>query len=225
LAGGYSLGSDATSRQDAIVLIGAWDRASCDLDNRQAHGFQLLRSAADAAVLKTLALTSRPSWFLLRLGQDEVQLASLAALGQQLLPELRVAALGPVDDLELCRRWLKRGCTVYMSVSTPLSRLLMLLRCAFEMRVVICDEAFQRLALARSAAIRSALPDASALTRRELQVLALMRLGLRNAQIASQLHLSAGTVEFHVGNVLSKLAACNRTEAVERANLIGIPMT
>ena len=52
----------------------------------------------------------------------------------------------------------------------------------------------------------------------------MMRLGLRNAQIASQLRLSRSTVEFHVSNILGKLAASNRTEAVERANLLAITM-
>jgi DNA-binding CsgD family transcriptional regulator len=58
---------------------------------------------------------------------------------------------------------------------------------------------------------------AAALTRREAQILALMRDGLRNAAIARHLFLSTRTVDHHVSAVLAKLGATSRTQAVEIA--------
>ncbi len=59
------------------------------------------------------------------------------------------------------------------------------------------------------------------LTRREREVLRLLADGLSNRQIAVKLGLSEGTVRLHVGNILVKLEAPNRTAAavmaVERA--------
>jgi DNA-binding CsgD family transcriptional regulator/tetratricopeptide (TPR) repeat protein len=55
------------------------------------------------------------------------------------------------------------------------------------------------------------------LTRREAQILALMRDGLRNAAIAKHLFLSTRTVDHHVSAVLAKLGATSRTQAVEIA--------
>ena len=55
------------------------------------------------------------------------------------------------------------------------------------------------------------------LTRREAQILALMRDGLRNAAIARHLFLSTRTVDHHVSAVLAKLGATSRTQAVELA--------
>jgi DNA-binding NarL/FixJ family response regulator len=49
-----------------------------------------------------------------------------------------------------------------------------------------------------------------------------MRLGMRNSAIGSALKLSESTIEFHVSNILGKLEAASRTEAVERANALGI---
>lgn len=54
------------------------------------------------------------------------------------------------------------------------------------------------------------------LTRRELEVLEHMVRGETNAGIARDLVLSAGTVKFHVRNILRKLHAANRAEATSR---------
>lgn len=55
------------------------------------------------------------------------------------------------------------------------------------------------------------------LTRAEMQVLALMREDLRNADIAARLHRSVRTVDHHVASVLAKLQVGTRHEAVRRA--------
>jgi DNA-binding NarL/FixJ family response regulator len=56
--------------------------------------------------------------------------------------------------------------------------------------------------------------QAESLTLRELQVLALMSDGLGNKQIAAHLNISDHTAKFHVAQVLAKLNAGSRTEAV-----------
>jgi len=75
--------------------------------------------------------------------------------------------------------------------------------------------------------LNSALPDEQAappeaLTPRELQVLGMLADGLVNKQIAAQLAISDHTVKFHVAQILAKLRAASRTEAVARAMRRGL---
>jgi DNA-binding CsgD family transcriptional regulator len=53
-----------------------------------------------------------------------------------------------------------------------------------------------------------------ALTARELQVLRMLADGLGNKEIAGQLNISDHTAKFHVAQILAKLHASSRTEAV-----------
>ncbi len=62
------------------------------------------------------------------------------------------------------------------------------------------------------AAALSGVADAVPLTDREREVFGLVRRGLRDKQIAEQLVISVKTVEKHVGAVLRKTGARNRTE-------------
>jgi DNA-binding CsgD family transcriptional regulator len=60
------------------------------------------------------------------------------------------------------------------------------------------------------------------LTLREEEVLRLLVEGLRNKEIAARLGISERTATFHVGNVLSKLGADGRGEAVALAYRLGL---
>jgi len=110
------------------------------------------------------------------------------------------------------------------------------------------DEAAQRAALAildklgakplaecvrrqmREAGVRSVPRGAASATRsnevgltaRELEVLALVADGRRNAEIAARLSRSTRTVERHVESILAKLGAGSRAEAVEAARRLGL---
>ena len=60
------------------------------------------------------------------------------------------------------------------------------------------------------------------LTSRELEVLGMLAAGRPNQAIASALVVTVDTVKKHVGHIMSKLGAVNRTEAVARARALGL---
>ncbi|HWH94335.1 MAG TPA: LuxR C-terminal-related transcriptional regulator [Baekduia sp.] len=57
----------------------------------------------------------------------------------------------------------------------------------------------------------------SALTRREREILGLLANGMRDREVARKLAISPLTVRAHVKNIMLKLDAATRTEAVATA--------
>jgi len=60
------------------------------------------------------------------------------------------------------------------------------------------------------------------ISKREYEVLELIALGLSNQEIAEKLFVSTSTVKTHVSNVLAKLDARRRTQAIQRAKELNI---
>jgi LuxR family maltose regulon positive regulatory protein len=63
---------------------------------------------------------------------------------------------------------------------------------------------------------------AEALTAREIEVLGLLAAGKSNPRIAEELVVTVDTIKKHVGHILDKLGAANRTEAVMRGQQLGL---
>jgi two-component system response regulator DevR len=63
---------------------------------------------------------------------------------------------------------------------------------------------------------------AQQITPREREILALLARGMSNTAIGQRLYISGTTVKFHVGNVMRKLGARRRAEAVYAASKMGL---
>ena len=59
--------------------------------------------------------------------------------------------------------------------------------------------------------------SAEGVTERELDVLQLLIVGAPNTEMAERLHISVGTVQFHLTNIYGKLGVRSRGEAVIKA--------
>ncbi|VTU25977.1 MULTISPECIES: response regulator transcription factor [unclassified Variovorax] len=89
------------------------------------------------------------------------------------------------------------------------------------LRLAQAGEAADAALVPADAATPAALADA-ALSKRELEVLALMAEGASNKAIARRLGISVHTAKFHVGSLLDKLDATGRTDAVAHAVRQGV---
>jgi DNA-binding CsgD family transcriptional regulator len=59
-------------------------------------------------------------------------------------------------------------------------------------------------------------------TSREAEILALLAAGLSTDEVGRELHISAHTVTHHIGKMLDRVEASNRTELVARGYALGV---
>jgi two-component system, NarL family, nitrate/nitrite response regulator NarL len=129
------------------------------------------------------------------------------------LPQLRVVAFGVDDNEQDILACAETGVAGYVCREASSEELADNLRSAIRDEIVcspkIAASLFRRLA---SLAGRATAGD-DRLTIRERQVLALIRDGLANKQIAAELSIAEATVKNHVHNLLEKLHVKRRAQA------------
>jgi NarL family two-component system response regulator LiaR len=128
-------------------------------------------------------------------------------------PQIKIIALTSFKEKEYVEGALKAGATGYLLKNISAEELVAAIRRAVSGQPSLSPEAAQVL-------IRKVNEPAEPnydITEREKETLALMVEGLSNADIANRLIVSQSTVKFHVSNILSKLGATSRTEAVALA--------
>jgi DNA-binding NarL/FixJ family response regulator len=190
-----------------VHWLGHSDRAAAGLD----------RCAPEPASLRRKLAVRHPLWLVMGPGIEERVVQTLVTMAWGTYPDLRLAMLGPVDDLRRCERWLRCGCRVYLPDTVPFVTVRKSLAFADAVDAVIVDRAFYV-----EAARARVVGPAPALTDRQREVLRLIDRHLTNPEIAAALHVSENTVEFHVRRLLDKLGARGRMEAVRRAADLGL---
>lgn len=165
-----------------------------------------------AAVAQAVAL--RPDILLLDLelpdGDGLYVLEHLAAQA----PRPPVLVFTAFDSDERIIGAIQRGAQGYLLKGAPRAELFNAIR------VVARGESL--LAPGVAARVMAHLRDPEPLTAREREVLGHMAAGRPNKEIARELTISERTVKFHVSQILKKLEATNRTEAVRRARERGL---
>jgi NarL family two-component system response regulator LiaR len=144
--------------------------------------------------------------------------ATATRIIRQQHPEIQVIALTSFKEGKLIKNALEAGAIGYLLKDISAGDLARAIRAAHAGRATLSPEAAQTLVETAN------LPAAPGLdlTERERDVLVLMIEGLNNTQIAGRLTVSPSTIKSHVSNILSKLGAASRTEAVTIALRNGI---
>lgn len=130
-------------------------------------------------------------------------------------PAVKVLVVTGYDEIGYARALLQLGVRGYLAKSASGAELIAAVRAVAAGNQVLTAEAARVIIEGRNAP----------LTAREHEVLQRLVAGRRNAEIANDLSLSLKTVEFHVRNVLQKLGARSRAEAVSFALQRGIHLT
>jgi DNA-binding NarL/FixJ family response regulator len=198
-----------------VVVVGMWRSARRRGREWAVHSMNI-HSCPDLKDLRYTVNAMRPGWLLLGQDLDDYDLQAAVSTGRAACPNLRFAILGSDNDWRRCESWLRRGCDAYLDASSNPRHVAQSLRFAGSLNVCVVDRVFHQLLRSRRL---EPLPN---LTRRESEVLGLLMQGLGNRDIASILHVTENTIEYHMRHLLLKLGARSRLEAVQRATSFGL---
>lgn len=168
--------------------------------------------ACTPANAQEAASTLRPELLLVGFGGPSGALRVLVETVRAAAPDIRVVLLAADED-ESARTFATTvGAVGCLTRRQPAEEVVGALRSAL---------AGDRVQLHRQARGRRRTQDRLGLSRREHEILRTMMAGRSNAQIAADLGISAHTVRTHVQNILGKLGARTRLEAVAAAHRLG----
>ena len=174
---------------------------------------ELVGEAASGEESVRLCAELQPDVVLMDLKMGEMDGADATRAIRQDHPGVQVIALTSFQEEGLVHEALQAGAISYLLKNVSAEDLVAAIRSAHTGRSTLAPEAME--ALIHPTAQRNTL--GCDLTPRERDVLGLMIKGLSNTEIAEQLVVSPSTVKTHVSNILSKLGATSRTEAVALA--------
>jgi DNA-binding NarL/FixJ family response regulator len=171
----------------------------------------------------TMVAQARPDVVLIDLnltidgGHEGLELCAKVA---DRFPESRILILTSFADEWLVREAIRQGAKGYVVKDVDLSELIQAIRaiyrgeCAFDSHSASAVVSWLR---------REPDTEATAqITPREREILALVAQGLSNIAIGKRLYISDTTVKFHVTNLMHKLGARRRAEAVYAASKLGL---
>ncbi len=176
---------------------------------------ELVGEATNGVEALAMAERRRPDVVLMDLVMPEMDGATATRLLRERHPEIQVIVLTSFKEEEMVQGALAAGAIGYLLKNVSADELVNAIRAARMGRPTLAPEATQ--VLIHSATHPKHPPLGHDLTERERDVLALMVAGLNNNEIAERLIVSRSTVKYHVSNILSKLQAASRTEAVAYA--------
>jgi two-component system response regulator DevR len=167
------------------------------------------------------AIATRPDVVLMDYELPDGDGVSAAAAIKKAVPDAKVVILTSFSDDTVLVRALEAGCSGFLTKHKSAREVERAVRLAAEGEALISPDMLVRLLpkLSRGVLERKVGAD---LTSRELEVLELQAEGLSGDAIASRLYLSPNTVRNHVQNLLPKLGAHSRLEAVSIATRAGL---
>lgn len=178
---------------------------------------EVVGEATNGAQAIELTATHRPDVVLMDLKMPVMDGPTAIEEIRKRFPEVQVVALTSFHDDSLAHQALDAGAIGYVFKDADEEELISAVRMAGKGRGVIPPEVMNAILDQRDETENEAR-----LTEREGTVLDLVARGMTNPDIAARLFISVSTVGFHMHNILSKLDAKTRTEAVTIAAREGL---
>lgn len=208
--------TDTAQRQVGVLVVDDHEMFSDSvrLALSQEQGLQVVGTATSLAAARAAVATLRPDVVLLdhRLpdGKGAEAITELKALH----PEAKVVILTAAADDGVLVAATEAGCAGLLLKTSSLDELVSAVRVAAAGEILVSPALLGRL-LGRLHRERDTAE--STLTAREQEILEYVAQGLTNSAIAERLTISVNTVRNHVQNILAKLGAHSKLEALSIA--------
>jgi DNA-binding NarL/FixJ family response regulator len=187
----------------------------------EAFGVTECAEAADAASALAMAAELRPDLLLLDMHMPgDLAAPALCSRMREVLPDAKIVIVTAFERSDDIRECLESGADGCLLKDTSEVDMAVALRTALTGGPALDSRIAFRLA--REMASKRNRASAVHLSSREWQVLHLLAEGCSNRTIARRLELSEATVKGHVSNLLDKLNASSRLQAVVRASDAGL---
>ncbi|MCA0155380.1 response regulator transcription factor [Tsukamurella sp. M9C] len=208
-----------TDRPIRLVLVDDQDLVRLGLRRilRRRDGFEVVGECADGDEVAAVVASEDPDVVLMDLRMKRVS-------GMEATRRLTASAGAPpvlvlttFRDDDLLSEALRAGASGFVLKDSPAEELIRAVRLVAAGEAVLDPAVTGRvLETYRTAAPTVAAPsgEATRLTSREADVLALVGRGLSNDDIAAELVISIVTVKSHIGSIFTKLDVRNRAEAI-----------
>lgn len=180
--------------------------------------FTVIGDAASGPATLDLARALRPDIVLLDLEMPEMDGVETLRQLKRVTPTPRVIIFTAFDTDDRILSAVRAGAQGYMLKGAPRGDIFRAIRVVYQGGSLLEPMIAQKLLRQ----VSQETPADIALTPRELDVLRLLARGLQNKEIAIELGITGRTTKFHVGSLLRKLGAGNRTEAVAIAAQRGL---
>jgi two-component system response regulator DevR len=175
--------------------------------------------AGSVAEVRQMVVSRRPQVVLMDYGLPDGDGVTATAGIKASQPDVQVIMLTSYVDEEILVAAIEAGCTGYVTKHKGAEELTAAVRLAFEGEALVSPDMLARLLPRLRRGNHRLGWD---LTPRERQVLDLLALGESKEAIARRLLLSTNTVRNHIQNILTKLEAHSRLEAVAAAAREGL---
>jgi NarL family two-component system response regulator LiaR len=174
---------------------------------------QLVGEAEDGSQALTCCRRYLPDVILMDMIMPEMDGISATREVLKNFPQMKIVMLTSFVEDGQVQNALEAGAVGYMIKNAPINTIADAIRSAYAGQPALSPQATTALIRAKTGPLK----PGQDLSKRELEVLALIVQGLNNDEIAKQLVISTATARHHVSACLQKLGAANRAQAAALA--------
>lgn len=183
--------------------------------------FEVIGETNDVNEAVEIVKSLQPSVVLMDINMTPTNGFEGTRLVRKFSPGSKVIGISMHSMPAYARKMLQMGATGYVTKNSSKDELISAIVAVHEGKKFVCDEVKNILAQ-QELVDQEGTPDMNVLSRREIDVVQLIKEGMSSKEIAVRLEISLKTVEVHRYNILKKLNLKNTASLVNFINVHGL---